>query len=236
MTMALSVAQRILAFDTSTTRGSVSLLEGQEVRAELRLQSLQTHSTLLLSSIHFLLDRLDWTLGDLNLVAVGTGPGSFTGIRIGVATALGISQSMSIPYIGISGLDALASQAASQCEKIGVVLDAHRSQVYYAEYVSNGRKIRQSQKSMLMDISALERHLVDRHLYIAGDTNACNFKESKRSSTRWPRILSTDLFLAASIGRLALNKKKQWRSGTYIVSEPTYIRPPDALGNKSRKR
>jgi tRNA threonylcarbamoyladenosine biosynthesis protein TsaB len=236
MTMALNAASRILAFDTSASRGSVALLQGQEVLAELRLQSLQTHSTLLLSSIHFLLDRLGWTLGDLNLVAVGTGPGSFTGIRIGVATALGISQSMSIPYIGISGLDALANQVVSQCETIGVVLDAHRSQVYYAEYVSNGQKIRQSHPSMLMDISALEHHLVDRHLYMVGDLNVCHFKESRRSATRWPRTLSADLFLAASIGRLAFNKKKQWRSGAFIVSEPAYIRPPDALGNKNRKR
>jgi len=234
--MPLNLIPRILAFDTSTARGSVALLEGLEVRAEIRTNSLQTHSTLLLSSIDFLLGRLGWTLGDLNLVAAGLGPGSFTGIRIGIATALGISQSLSIPFAGISGLDALAHQVAGLNGRIAVLLDARRSQVFYAEYVSRNGRIRQSQKSTLICISDLERHLADRHLYIVGDLNVCRLKESKGSDLGWPRPISADLFLAADIGRLAYSRKNKWRSGDYVMSEPTYIRPPDALRNKSRKR
>jgi tRNA threonylcarbamoyladenosine biosynthesis protein TsaB len=236
MMIPVSVLPRILAFDTSTQRGSVALLEGREIRADLRLQSLQTHSTLLLSSIQFLLCRLNWTLNDLNLVAVGIGPGSFTGIRIGIATALGISQSLSIPFAGISGLEALAHQAAMLSGCIGVVLNAHREQVFYAEYVCNKGKLRRSAKPALMNISDLERHLAKRHLYIVGDWEGRLLQGTVKSPPGWPRAIPADLFLASGIGRLACSRKNRWRSGEFLLLEPTYIRPPDALRNKNRQR
>jgi tRNA threonylcarbamoyladenosine biosynthesis protein TsaB len=233
--MPLSLAPRILAFDTSTQRGSVALLEGRDVRDELRLHSLQTHSTQLLSSIQSLLNRSNWALNDLNLVAVGIGPGSFTGIRIGIATALGISQSLSIPFAGISGLDVLACQPAIQSGCIGVTLNAHREQVFYAEYVRNKGRIRRALKSTLMGISELGSHLANRRLYIVGDLEECRIQGFAKSPPDWPRALPADLFLASGIGRLACTRKSAWRSGDFLLPEPTYIRPPDALRHKNRK-
>jgi tRNA threonylcarbamoyladenosine biosynthesis protein TsaB len=227
--MPLNLAAKILAFDTSSSRGSVAFLEGPELRAEMRLNPIQTHSTFLLSSIDCLAGKLGWTLNELNLVAAGIGPGSFTGIRIGVSTALGIAQSLSIPFAGISGLDALAFQAAQVEGRIGVVLNAQRSQVYYAEYVSRNGKVRVLQKSSLVFLSDLERRLEHRHLYIAGDVDVRH-----DSAADWPRSLPVDLFLAASIGRLASFRKKIWRSGKYLLAEPLYIRPPDALRKKNK--
>jgi tRNA threonylcarbamoyladenosine biosynthesis protein TsaB len=225
--MPLNLAAKILAFDTSSPRGSLAFLEGQELRAEMKLNSIQTHSTFLLSSIDYLANKLGWALGELNLVAVGIGPGSFTGIRIGISTALGIAQSLSIPFAGISGLDALAHQAALLEGRIGVVLNAQRSQAFYAEYISQKGKIRNIQKSSLLFLSDLERRLAHRHLYIVGDVQV-----SHGSSESWPKHVPMDLFLAASIGRLANSKKKIWRSGDYLLAEPLYIRPPDALRKK----
>jgi tRNA threonylcarbamoyladenosine biosynthesis protein TsaB len=233
MMMPLSLIPKILAFDTSTARGSVALLEGKDLRAEIRLHSLQTHSEHLLSSIDFLLSRLGWKLDDLNLVAAGVGPGSFTGIRIGIATALGFAHSLKIPFAEISGMDALAHQVSYLSERIGVVLDAHRSQAFYAEYMGKDGKARSAMKSVLIDISDLEHHLHDRHLYLVGDVGLCRLGESKELSSRWPRLAPADLFLAADIGRLALLRKRSWRSGNYVISEPMYIRPPDALKKKS---
>ena len=235
MMMPLNPIPRILAFDTSSARGSVALLEGKDLRAEIRMHSLHTHSKHLLGSIDFLLKQLDWQLGDLNLVAVGVGPGSFTGIRIGISTALGMAHSLKIPFAEISGLDALVHQVSFLDGRIGVVLDAHRSQAFYAEYVGNNGKIRPVKKSALIDISDLEHQLASRHLYLVGDVGICQLGELKNSCSHWPRIISADLFLAADIGRLAMSRRRIWRSGDYIVSEPIYIRPPDALKKKSRK-
>ncbi len=236
MMMPVSVAPKILSFDTSSVRGSVALLEGEELRAELRLNSLQTHSALLLSSIDFLLGRVGWGLGDLNLVAVGIGPGSFTGIRIGIATALGLAQSLAIPFAGVSGLDAIAHQFSYLDGKILAVLDAHRSQLYCGTYLGKNGRIRSSGKPALSSISDLEHHLSDRHTYIVGELKACRLEEIKSKPGILNRAIEADLFLAARIGRLALARKRVWRSGEDIAADPMYIRPPDALKNKSKKR
>jgi tRNA threonylcarbamoyladenosine biosynthesis protein TsaB len=232
MMIPLSVTSKILAFDTSTARGSVALLQGNDLRAEIRLHSLQTHSEHLLSSIDFLLSRVGWKMEDLNLVAAGVGPGSFTGIRIGIATALGLAHSLKIPFSEISGMDALAHRVSYLNGRIGVMLDAHRSQAFYAEYLGKEGKARSAQKSVLIDISDLEHHLKDRHLYLVGDIGLCRLDNSRDVSSGWPRPVAADLFLAADIGRLALSRKRAWRSGDYIISEPMYIRPPDALKKK----
>jgi tRNA threonylcarbamoyladenosine biosynthesis protein TsaB len=234
MIMPLCSQPKILAFDTASQRGSVALLQGRDVLAEVRLYSLQTHSASLLRSVDFLLGGMGWTLRDLNLVAVGIGPGSFTGIRIGIATALGLAQSLAIPFAGISGLEALAYQAAFLNGGIGVALNAQRAQVYYAEYTSKGDKIRPQKKSSLIFLSELERYLEGRHLYIVGDSDVCREQASENLTKSWPRSINVDLFLAASIGRRAFSVKKKWRSGKYLVCDPLYIRPPDAIRNKSR--
>jgi tRNA threonylcarbamoyladenosine biosynthesis protein TsaB len=232
MMMPLGFVPRILAFDTATVRGSVGLLEGREMRAEIRLQSVQTHSEQLLRSIDFLLQRVGWKLGDLNLVATGNGPGSFTGIRIGISTALGLAHALAIPFIEISGLDAMAHQVSHVDGRIGVVQDARRSQAYYAEYTAKKGRIRPAQKPVLIEISALEHQLRDRHLYLVGDSDICGRVVATSASTSWPRTLAVEPFLAVEIGRLASISRRRWRSGDFIKAEPLYIRPPDALKKK----
>lgn len=142
MFMPMSDALKTLAIDTSTSRGSVALLEGRELRGEIRLSSPQTHSARLLRSMEFLLDSVGWDLGQVDLFAACRGPGSFTGIRIGMATGLGLAQTLRRPFAAISGLDALAWAVPLSHVRIGVVMDAQRSQVYYAEYFKRGRQIR----------------------------------------------------------------------------------------------
>ena len=96
---------KILAFDTSSEKGSVALLEGVTLRAELRSNTAAGHSELLLESVDFLLGRVGWRLKDLTLIATGIGPGSFTGIRIGVATAKMLAYAAGIPVIPINSLE-----------------------------------------------------------------------------------------------------------------------------------
>jgi tRNA threonylcarbamoyladenosine biosynthesis protein TsaB len=227
---------RILAFDTASQRGSVALLQGPEVLAELKLHTLQTHSIHLMRSIDFLLDRLGWALQDINLVAAGIGPGSFTGIRIGIATALGIAQALSVPFAGIDGFEAIARQAALSDGRIGVLLNAQRSQIYYAEYIGRRGKIQLARKPSLVFLRDLERCLANRHLYIVGDCEECWSMKSSRSETGWPRRIAADLFLAPGIGRSAFLRKRKWRSGEFITCDPLYIRPPDALRKQIGER
>jgi tRNA threonylcarbamoyladenosine biosynthesis protein TsaB len=225
---------KILAFDTASRRGSVALLEGTELQAELKLNHLQNHSSKLIRSIDFLLEGLGWTLQNLDLVAVGTGPGSFTGIRIGIATGLGLAQALSVPFAGISGMEALAFQTTLEDGCVGVLLNAQRSQVYYAEYKKHGGKMSEIKKPSLMFLSDLQNETRNRRIYLIGETDLCVEKGLKISKSGWPRAVETNLYLSVGIGRRSLYVKRRWKSGDYIQCEPLYIRPPDALKKKNR--
>jgi tRNA threonylcarbamoyladenosine biosynthesis protein TsaB len=226
---------KALSVDTATSRISIALLEGYEIRAELRLSSVETRSARLLPSVAYLLRDLGWNLHDLDLIAAGVGPGSFTGIRIGVATALGLAQTLSIPFAGISCLDALAHAVALPEGRLGVVMDAQRSQVYYAEYAVKGRRLRQVLKPALLSPGDLAGVMRPAKLYLAGDGAILYDRQLGIRPGRWPRLLHTDLFLAASIGRLAIMRKGAWRSGHFLQAQPLYIRPPDALRTRQGK-
>jgi tRNA threonylcarbamoyladenosine biosynthesis protein TsaB len=231
MTMPGTHPLRILAFDTSTGRGSVALLEGTELQAELKLRRIENHSAKLIPAIDFLLKGAGWRLEDIVLVATGTGPGSFTGIRIGIATGLGIAQSLAVPFAGITGLEALACQAGSLKGRLGVVMNAQREQAYYAEYVLDGGKIRPAEKPSLVGLSELDRKIYKRRMYVTGDPEVLSGRTAR--SGPWPRFLESDLYLAAYIGRRAASVKRRWRKGDFIQCEPLYIRPPDAVRKRS---
>jgi tRNA threonylcarbamoyladenosine biosynthesis protein TsaB len=227
---------KLLAIDTATARGSVALLEDREVHAQLQIHSLETHSARLLSSIEFLLSRTGWELKDLNLIVAGIGPGSFTGIRIGVSTALGLAQSLSAHFAGISGLEAMAHKLPGIDGRIGVVLDAQRSQVYFAEYISSQGNLRRMAKPGLFFPEELERRLRRTRIFLIGDGAIRYRKELSPASGAGPRVVEVDLFLAGTLGTLALSKKRSWRKGEFLSSEPLYIRPPDACKGKAKSR
>jgi tRNA threonylcarbamoyladenosine biosynthesis protein TsaB len=231
-----SLPLKTLSVDAASERISIALLEGYDVRAELRLSSAETRSARLLPSVAYLLRDLGWNLHDLDLIAAGIGPGSFTGIRIGVATALGLAQTLSIPFAGISCLDALAYAAALPEGRLGVVMDAQRSQVYYAEFAVKGRVLQQVLKPALLSPGDLGRTLRSAKLYLVGDGAILYGRQLGIRPGRWPRLLRPDLFLAASIGRLAMMRKRAWRSGCFLHAEPLYIRPPDALRTRRMKK
>jgi tRNA threonylcarbamoyladenosine biosynthesis protein TsaB len=89
---------KILAADTSTTSGSLALLEDESVIAEWTLRSAQTHNRRLLKAIDFLLEQAGWNLDDVDGFAVTTGPGSFTGLRIGLTTMKMLAWVKGKPY------------------------------------------------------------------------------------------------------------------------------------------
>ncbi len=232
-TGSMKPALRVLSLDTSTTRGSIALLEGRELAAELRVLSPETHSARLLASVDFLLKSAGWSLSDLQLVAAGIGPGSFTGIRIGVATALGLAQTLSIPFAGVSGLDALAHKISMVDGRLTVVMDAQRSQVYYAEYLIRQGRVRRLSGPTLLYPSDLLPRLRGRSQYLVGDGAVRYARELGLKGQKGHRMLRADLFLAAALGRLALTHKRSWRSGEFLQSEPLYVRPPDAVVRKA---
>ena len=128
----------ILAVDTSTGSGSLALVRGRDLVAERTVGRAGPHASWLLPSIEAMLRDLGLGPQDIDLYALTTGPGSFTGLRIGVSTIKGLAWAADRPVAGVSTLEALAMNAAYAGEAVCPVLDARRSEVYAALYTMHG--------------------------------------------------------------------------------------------------
>lgn len=129
---------RVLAVDTTTPDGSVAVVEDARVLAELGVRSASTHSARLLSAIRFLLESLALDIRDFDGWAVAPGPGSFTGIRIGLSTVKALAFASGKPAAAVSSLGALALRLADSGERwTAPMLDAKKGEVY-ATLLSTG--------------------------------------------------------------------------------------------------
>jgi tRNA threonylcarbamoyladenosine biosynthesis protein TsaB len=124
----------VLAVDTSTAIGSVALLDGGEVLAELAARVSAKHGETLLPNIARVFDEAGVSIADVQLLAVGLGPGSFTGLRIALATMKGLALARSVPLVGVSSLLVLARGAELHGHLLVPLLDAHKQEVFGAAY------------------------------------------------------------------------------------------------------
>ncbi|MCS6914335.1 MAG: tRNA (adenosine(37)-N6)-threonylcarbamoyltransferase complex dimerization subunit type 1 TsaB [Myxococcales bacterium] len=128
--MLRSEALRLLALDTSTPRCGVAVYDVETGRASVRREEVTTHSDRLLWLVDACLRECGWGPADLAAVACGAGPGSFTGLRIGVSTAKGLCFALGLPLLMISSLQVLAEQHRGAAPWILACLDAWGGQVY----------------------------------------------------------------------------------------------------------
>lgn len=133
---------KILAIESSAKAASVALVEDGRLLAQNVQHAGLTHSRTLLPMLHSLLDGLGLELADIDKIAVAHGPGSFTGLRIGVATAKGLAYGAEKPLVGVSSLEAMAHQAKHLgAGLITPVMDARREQVYNALFRTEGTSL-----------------------------------------------------------------------------------------------
>ena len=123
---------KVLAFDTSSKALSLAILEDKQVLAETTINIKKNHSITLMPAIDFLMASLDWKPKDLDRIVVAEGPGSYTGLRIAVATAKTLAHTLNIELVGMSSLLALVPR---QQEGLVVpIMDARRNNVYAGFY------------------------------------------------------------------------------------------------------
>jgi len=125
---------KVLGIDTSTSCGAVGLIDDGEVISDYLLNIPVTHSERLLGAIEFTLREARCSIGEVDGWAVSLGPGSFTGLRIGVSTVKGLAFATGKPVAGVSLLDVLAFQIAPTSHLICPILDARKKEVYTAFY------------------------------------------------------------------------------------------------------
>lgn len=124
----------LLAIDTATSQVSVAFGRDGRVLGEVRIDGGRRHAEQLAPAIAYLATELDIDVRTLAAVAVGTGPGLYTGLRVGVTTARTMAQSLGIPIIGIPSLDLVAHPWRTMQRRVVAVLDARRREVFSAQY------------------------------------------------------------------------------------------------------
>jgi tRNA threonylcarbamoyladenosine biosynthesis protein TsaB len=130
---------KVLGIESSGTRGGVALLESGQVRGTRFFEKGMVHGREIAPSIQSLLGELRWPPEALDLIACDLGPGSYTGLRVGLAAAKGLALALARPLIGVASLDALAEAARDQASVLCPAIDAKWEQIYGAVYVDGRR-------------------------------------------------------------------------------------------------
>ncbi|MBE6985539.1 MAG: tRNA (adenosine(37)-N6)-threonylcarbamoyltransferase complex dimerization subunit type 1 TsaB [Ruminococcaceae bacterium] len=150
---------KILAFETSAKAASVALLHDDTLIAEYYQNCGQTHSKTLMKMAQDLLDNCECKVEELTAIACASGPGSFTGVRIGVAAAKGMAWGAQKPCVGVSTLEAMAYQAMEFEGVICCAMDARREQVYNALFISDGKDLARLCEDRAISLEELEKEL-----------------------------------------------------------------------------
>jgi len=146
---------KILSIDTSTDYLSVAVMDGAKVLASYHRPSHRNHSRLLVPVISNLVKRCRLKLKDIGGLCVSIGPGSFTGLRIGVVTVKGLAYALNKPVVTVPTLDVIAHRAGSFKGLVVPVLDAKKNKVYACLYRSDGVKFKRISKYLLVPVESL---------------------------------------------------------------------------------
>lgn len=168
----------ILAFETSAKAASVALLEENRLLGESYQNTGMTHSQTLLVMAEDLLKQCGKTVSDVTAVAVAAGPGSFTGVRIGVAAAKGFAWGSALPCYGVSTLEAMAEHFGIWNGFLCPCMDARRSQVYNALFYVNQGKIERIRADRAISLEDLGKDLrdCDGPIFLVGDGASLTYK------------------------------------------------------------
>jgi tRNA threonylcarbamoyladenosine biosynthesis protein TsaB len=220
---------KILAVDTSALTLSVALTEDKKPVAQTTLNTGHTHSETLLPALERLMDFASWKVSDIDLFAVSEGPGSFTGVRIGVSFVKGLAFGGK-KCVGVSTLEALAYNLLGFKGIISPVMDARRGQFYNALFVSDGKTLTRLSEDRAISAEELEKELEkysDTSVYLCGDGYEIARKMLKNENIEdTPEALLKQN--AYSVAVVALKEYEKGNATDDSTLSPTYLRVPQA--------
>lgn len=229
----------ILALDTTTRRGGVALLRDQRVLAETTGDPEVTHGQRLPADLMRTLEAAGVRLEDVALLAVADGPGSFTGLRVGIATMQGLAVARGLKVVPVSSLEALAHQAAGRIERTGALvapwIDAQRGEVFAALYAPGAGDVVAPPSAATPEdtLRAWRGHIGPQPVVFTGD-GAVRYRETiDEALGAQAAVLEPPACLAATIARLAAAHPERAVLPHAVV--PVYVRRPDAELARERR-
>lgn len=224
---------RILALDSSGLVASVAIVEEENLIAEYTVNYKKTHSQTLLPMLEAVKNMVELDLSSIDAIAVAKGPGSFTGLRIGSATAKGLGLAMNCPIIEIPTVDGLAYNLFATDQLVCPIMDARRGQVYTGiyEYIKCGKDEyhmvalkEQCALSILEIIEAINEE--QRGVIFLGD-GVPVFKETIKEEIKVPYTFAPahmNKQRAGAVGALACRYYKEGKMVSAAQHEPEYLR------------
>ena len=217
----------ILAFETSAKAGSVALLEDGRLLGESYQNTGLTHSQTVMVMAESLIKSCGYTPGDIGAVAVAAGPGSFTGVRIGVAAAKGFAWGGEIPCYGVSTLEAMALQLGAWEGTVVCAMDARRSQVYNALFRAETGKLSRICEDRAISLAELAEEIknLPKPLFLVGDgSNLCynTLKDAVPGMALPPEHRGHQR--ATGVGLAAWQKIQTGAPGDGAALAPNYLR------------
>jgi tRNA threonylcarbamoyladenosine biosynthesis protein TsaB len=216
------VNRLLLAVDTTHEFGSLALLRGGETLEEVLVHSPEGYGHILYGHIAGLLRRHSADVRSLDAFAAASGPGSFTGVRIGLACVKGLGEALAKPVVPVSNLAAMASFGAAAFR--APVLDARRGEVYGAVYDARGKIVAGEVVAPFPEWLASLPEDVE---FVATDFGPF---ETALAGTRFAgaRVVTAPRALAAAVGRIALGRLSAGEACHAIAAEANYVRRSDA--------
>jgi tRNA threonylcarbamoyladenosine biosynthesis protein TsaB len=217
------VNELILAVDTTHEFGSLAILEGTEVLEEVLLHSPEGFGQVLFGRLAELLDRRGRKIQEMDCFAAASGPGSFTGVRIGLACVKGLAEAAGKLVAAVSNLEALATFGTGPLR--AVVMDARRGEVYGAVYNQRGEAIL---PETVMPFTAWLHSLPEGEIeFVSTDFSLF---AAVLAGTRFERagIATAPRALAAAVGRIACLRLRAGRAAEPAAIDANYVRRSDA--------
>ncbi len=228
---------KTLALDSTATTASVALTEGDRLLSLWTLNNGLTHSETMLPMVESQLAAAGLTVDDIDIFACAAGPGSFTGVRIGVSTIKGLAFGRGKPCIGVSALHALAYNLAVCDGLICPVMNARRNQVYNALFECRDGHLTRLVPDRAISVAELDQELADQkeeRIYLCGDGYEMvksSLIKAKVKETPEPLIWPNGY----SVARCALYLYEKGVRTTDTELVPTYLRMPQAERERLEK-
>ena len=216
-----------LAIDTATDNLSVALLKEGELIGELNWRTHQNHTAELIPTILHLLERAKSGLDDLKGVVVAKGPGSFTGLRVGITTAKGLAMSLRVPLVGVGTLEAWAYPYIDLDTQVCPIMEAGRGEIAAALFRKSDDNLKRIAEEHITTVDKLSSEIREPTIFCANLSDAT--KEKLRE------VLTTNALLAdvgeavsraAYVGRLGLVKMERNELDDPATLQPIYLRRP----------
>ena len=229
---------KILAVDTSATAASVAVAEENKLIGEFSINTALTHSQTLMPMVDVLLKNTGLSVNDINAVAVNAGPGSFTGVRIGVAAVKGIAFPKNLPCVSVSTLESMAYNMLGNDCVVCSVMDARCSQVYNALFRVKGCTVTRMTDDRALSLTDLKNEFqnISEKVVLVGDgaVLCSKFLNSELENVMLAPF-NNRIQTASSVAYAAFEKINNGETLTADELMPVYLRLPQAQRELNKK-